>query len=94
MEEDINYPKNTIYKWREKNRDKYNKYQREYHNKRMLEDEEYKKTFNERCRINSQMRRMKKNNGIMKPVGRPKKQKKVVSINDIPSVSYIYLNES
>jgi hypothetical protein len=94
MEEDINYPKNTIYKWRDKNRDKYNKYQREYHNKRMLEDEEYKKTFNERCRINSQMRRIKNNNGIKRPRGRPKKTKKVVSINDIPSITYIYLNEN
>lgn len=48
-----------------------------------MENEEERKKFNERCRINSKRLREEKNNGQQKPKGRPRKEH-IVLINDIP----------
>jgi len=48
-----------------------------------MEDEEERKRFNERCRINSKRLRDKKNNGETKAKGRPRKEH-IVLINEIP----------
>jgi len=58
--------------WRKNNTEEYNDYQRNHYKKRM-EDEETRKKFNERCRINSKRLRDKKNNGETKSRGRPRK---------------------
>ena len=68
--------------WRLKNKEIYNEYQRNYYKKKM-EDEEERKKFNERCRINTKRLRDKKNNGELKTKGRPRKQH-IVLINEIP----------
>ena len=51
--------------------------------KKKMEDEEERKKFNERCRINTKRLRDKKNNGELKPKGRPRKSH-IVLINEIP----------
>ena len=68
--------------WRLKNKEIYNEYQRNYYKKKM-ENEEERKKFNERCRINTKRLRDKKNNGELKPKGRPRKSH-IVLINEIP----------
>ena len=68
--------------WRSNNTEKYNEYQRKYFKKKM-ENEEERKKFNERCRLNSKRLRDKKNNGETKPKGRPRKEH-IVLINEIP----------
>lgn len=84
--EETNNLRNNVYKWRNNNREIYNQYQRNYHNKRMKEDEEYKKMFNERCRINNKKRydKMRDESGVKKSRGRPKKIRPAVVINNIP----------
>lgn len=77
--------KKAIDKYRQKNADKYNEKQREYYNE-AKEDEEWKKKFNERCRINNQKYREKKREELgtqVKPRGRPRKQPPPVVINEI-----------
>jgi membrane-bound lytic murein transglycosylase len=69
--------KKAIDKYRSKNVEKYNEIQRNYYNE-AKEDEEWKKKFNERCKINNQKYREKKReiavlNGSLKPRGRPRK---------------------
>ncbi len=68
--------------WRLNNIERYNEYQRNNYKKKM-ENEEERKKFNERCRINSQRLRDKKANGVKKTRGRPRKQK-IVVISNIP----------
>lgn len=84
MEEQDKKKKNSenVKAWRLNNKEKYNEYQRNHYKKKM-ENEEERKKFNERCRINSKRLREQKNNGETKPKGRPRKQH-IVLINDIP----------
>lgn len=84
MEEQDKKKKNieNVKVWRSNNTEKYNEYQRNYFKKKM-ENEEERKKFNERCRINSKRLRDKKNNGEQKPKGRPRKEI-IVYINEIP----------
>ncbi len=80
--------KNAIYKYRSKNIEKYNKLQRDYYDE-AKENEEWRKKFNERCRINNQKYREKKRKELgdnVKSRGRPRKEIKVV-INDILATS-------
>jgi hypothetical protein len=76
--------KNAIYKYRSKNPEKYNEKQREYSDE-AKEDEEWRKKFNERCKLNNQKYREKKKQLLgenAKPRGRPRKDIKIV-INDL-----------
>jgi len=76
--------KNAIYKYRSKNVEKYNEIQRNYYDG-AKKDEEWKKKFNERCKINNQRYREKKKlllGDNAKPRGRPRKDIKIV-INDL-----------
>jgi hypothetical protein len=84
MEEQDKKKKNieNVKTWRLNNKDKYNKYQRNHYKKKM-ENEEERKKFNERCRINSKRLRDKKNNGEIKSKGRPRKPINII-ISDIP----------
>jgi len=84
MEEQDKKKKNSenVKVWRLNNKEKYNEYQRNHYKKKM-ENEEERKKFNERCRINSKRLREEKNNGKQKPKGRPRKEH-IVLINDIP----------
>tara|TARA_R110002126_G_scaffold31789_1_gene101911 strand:- start:471 stop:755 length:285 start_codon:yes stop_codon:yes gene_type:complete len=87
MEEQDKKKKNSenVKVWRLNNKEKYNEYQRNHYKKKM-ENEEERKKFNERCRINSKRLRDEKNNGEIKPKGRPRKSH-IVLINDIPLVA-------
>ena len=70
--------KNAIYKYRSKNPEKYNERQREYYEE-ASKDEDWKKKFNERCRIANQKYRLKKKEGdIIKKRGRPRNEIKLV----------------
>ena len=84
MEEQDKKKKNSenVKVWRLNNKEKYNEYQRNHYKKKM-ENEEERKKFNERCRINWKRLREEKNNGQQKPKGRPRKEH-IVLINDIP----------
>ena len=84
MEEQDKKKKNSenVKVWRLNNKEKYNEYQRNHYKKKM-ENEEERKKFNERCRINSKRLREQKNNGQQKSKGRPRKEH-IVLINDIP----------
>ncbi len=76
--------KNAIYKYRSKNPEKYNEIQRLYYGEAKI-DEEWRKKFNERCKINNQRYREKKRQELgeqIKPRGRPRKDIKIV-INDL-----------
>jgi hypothetical protein len=76
--------KNAIYKYRSKNPEKYNEKQREYYDDAKT-DEEWRKKFNERCKVNNQKYREKKKELLgdqLKPRGRPRKQI-VLKINEI-----------
>ena len=71
--------KNAIYKYRSKNPEKYNEKQREYYDE-AKNDEEWRKKFNERCKINNQKYREKKKQELgeqIKPRGRPRKEIKI-----------------
>jgi hypothetical protein len=75
MEKETSYNevlKKAIYNYRNKNKDKYNEIQRNYYNK-MKQDEEWKKKFNERCKIYNKKRREKIKNENSGKKGRPKK---------------------
>jgi hypothetical protein len=84
MEEQDKKKRNSdnVKAWRMKNKELYNEYQRNHYKKKM-ENEEERKKFNERCRLNSKRLRDKKNNGETKPKGRPRKEH-IVLINEIP----------
>ena len=76
--------KNAIYKYRSKNPEKYNEKQREYYEE-ASKDEEWKKKFNERCRIANQKYRENKKTLLgdkVKSRGRPRKEIKIV-INEV-----------
>ena len=65
--------KKAIDKYRSKNIEKYNEFQRNYYNE-AKQDEEWKDKFNERCRLNNKTYREKKK--ALKPSvprGRPRK---------------------
>lgn len=67
--------KKAIDKYRQKNIEKFNEKQREYYSE-YKQDEEWRKKFNERCKINNQKYRQKKKEtlgGAVKPRGRPRK---------------------
>jgi hypothetical protein len=72
MEEQDKKKKNieNVKAWRLNNTEKYNEYQRNYFKKKM-ENEDERKKFNERCRINSKRLREQKNNGQQKPKKTP-----------------------
>jgi len=75
--------KRAIDKYRSKNSEKYNELQRNYYNE-AKEDEEWKKKFNERCKINNQKYREKKRlEKPPNPKGRPRKPIPNISINSI-----------
>lgn len=75
--------KKAIDKYRSKNVEKYNEIQRQYY-KEAKEDEEWRKKFNERCKINNQKYREKKRlANPPKPKGRPRKATPQVIITDI-----------
>ena len=75
--------KRAIDKYRSKNAEKYNELQRNYYNE-AKEDEEWKKKFNERCKINNQKYREKKRlEKPPNPKGRPRKPIPNISINSI-----------
>jgi hypothetical protein len=67
--------KKAIYKYREKNIQKYNEKQREYYSE-AVKDEDWRKKFNERCKINNKVYRDKKKelSNEVKPRGRPRKE--------------------
>jgi hypothetical protein len=70
--------KNAIMKYRAKNVDKYNEFQRQYyHNKK--EDDEWKARFNERCReANKRYRDKLRGDSPPQPRGRPRKVPPIV----------------
>ena len=71
--------RDAVKRYREKNPEKFNELQRRYYH-RHKNDEEWKKNFNERCRLNNQKRRERiaAENGIeKKPRGRPRKEIKL-----------------
>jgi len=76
--------KKAIDKYRKNNLEKFNEKQREYYNE-AKQDEEWRKSFNERCRINNQKYRQKKKEtlGEIKPRGRPRKVIPPLIINNI-----------
>ena len=77
--------KRAIDKYRQKNAEKFNELQREYYNQ-SKKDEEWRKRFNERCRINNQKYRQKKketSGDNPKPRGLPRKNISPLIINDI-----------
>lgn len=77
--------KKAMDKYRKNNMEKFNERQREYYNE-AKQDEEWKKKFNERCRINNQKYREKKKESLgssAKPKGRPRKVIPPLDINDI-----------
>jgi hypothetical protein len=76
--------KKAIDKYRSKNIEKYNEYQRNrYHQAKT--DEEWKETFNKRCRDYNKKYREKKNlANPPKPRGRPKKAIPVINTSSIP----------
>lgn len=77
--------KKAIDKYRKNNLEKFNEKQREYYNE-AKQDEEWKKNFNERCKINNQKYRQKKKESLgdnIKPRGRPRKVIPPLIINDI-----------
>jgi hypothetical protein len=79
--------RNAIYRYRSKNVDKYNESQRNYYDKAKT-DEEWKKKFNERCKINNDKYREKKKQLLgenVRPRGRPRKVTKP-AINDLQSI--------
>jgi len=72
--------KNSIYKYRNNNREEYNSRQREYYKQNKL-NPEWRLMHNQRCKISNEKYRQKKledQSIIKRPVGRPKK-----SINNI-----------
>ena len=78
--------KKAIDKYRQKNIEKFNEKQREYYNE-YKQDEEWRKNFNERCKINNQKYRQKKKESLgenAKPRGRPRK---VIPSLDISIIS-------
>ena len=78
--------KKAIDKYRQKNAEKYNELQREYYNE-AKQDEEWRKKFNERCKINNQKYRQKKKETLgTKPRGRPRKVVPTLNIDLIASV--------
>lgn len=77
--------KKAIDKYRQKNIEKFNEKQREYYNE-YKQDEEWRKSFNERCRVNNQKYRQKKKETLgdnIKPRGRPRKAVPSLIISDI-----------
>lgn len=76
--------KKAIDKYRKNNLEKFNEKQREYYNE-AKQDEEWRKNFNERCKINNQKYRQKKKEtlGEIKPRGRPRKVIPPLIINNI-----------
>jgi hypothetical protein len=79
--------KKAIDKYRSKNVDKYNEFQRNYYNE-AKEDEEWKKKFNERCKLNNKKYREKKRaialeNGSLKSRGRPRKPIPNINIKNL-----------
>lgn len=79
--------KKAIDKYRQKNPEKFNEKQREYYNE-AKQDEEWRKNFNERCKINNQKYRQKKKESLgdnVKPRGRPRKVAPKVVIGQIAS---------
>ena len=76
--------KKAIDKYRKNNLEKFNEKQREYYNE-AKQDEEWRKNFNERCRINNQKYRQKKKEslGEVKPRGRPRKVIPPLIVNEI-----------
>lgn len=74
--------KKAIDKYRKNNIDKINEKQREYYNE-YKQNEEWRKNFNEKCRINNQKYRQKKKEslGEVKPRGRPRKTVPPLDIN-------------
>ena len=80
--------KKAIDKYRQKNAAKYNELQREYYNE-AKQDDEWRKKFNERCKVNNQKYRQKKKETLgdnVKPRGRPRKVVPPLSIDLIASV--------
>lgn len=76
----------AIDKYRKNNMEKYNELQRRYYNQAKT-DEEWKKQFNDRCRINNQRyRENKKKTNPPKPRGRPKKPVPVVIFSDFAHI--------
>ena len=76
--------KKAIDKYRKNNMEKFNEKQREYYNE-AKQDEEWRKKFNERCRINNQKyrQRKKEKSGETKPRGRPRKIIPPLDINSV-----------
>jgi hypothetical protein len=65
--------KKAIYKYREKNIEQYNSFQRMYYENKK-NDTEWKKQFNERCRLNNaKYREKRRQDNPPKPKGRPRK---------------------
>jgi hypothetical protein len=80
--------KKAIDKYRSKNVAKYNELQRNYYNE-AKEDEEWRKKFNERCKVHNQKYREKKKELLgdqLKPRGRPRKPAPKVIIADFLKV--------
>lgn len=74
--------KKAIEKYRNNNLNKYNEYQRDYYHKKKLLPE-WKKKFNERCKLNNQKYRESKRTEPPKPRGRPKKPLPFTNISKI-----------
>lgn len=77
--------KKAIDNYRQKNIAKFNEKQREYYSE-YKQDEEWRKKFNERCKINNQKYRQKKKATLgesVKPRGRPRKVIPTLIIADI-----------
>ena len=65
--------KKAIMIYREKNKDQYNEFQRQYYHTKK-NDEEWNEKFKERCRIaNQKYRNKKRENSPPLPRGRPRK---------------------
>ena len=79
--------KKAIDKYRHKNIEKFNEKQREYYSE-YKQDEEWRKNFNDRCKVNNQKYRLKKKEslgGAVKPRGRPRKVIPPLIVADIAS---------
>lgn len=68
--------KKAVYKYRQKHLQKYNEKQREYYSE-AVKDDDWRKKFNERCKINNKVYRDKKKELLgneVKPRGRPRRE--------------------
>ena len=75
--------KKAIYNYREKNKEKYNTYQRDYHKKRMKTDEEYRARKEQDCANSNRNKKAKedaKKEAMISIVPEPKEVPKLENI--------------